>query len=223
MNKILMTTVAIAATVFAASASASTVINFETAAMSNSPGSAVPFAAQLSNQYKASQGVSFTSGAGYAAVVCHCGFTHSGQNIIGGTDVSGNLNYSQAITAQFFNTADLSQGATTNFAKIWLDFLPLGSGTVTFQAFDTFGVLIGSTSTIDNGAVQSLSLSLAGIRSVKFFSDNATVGFDDFEFGDLTPIANGAVPEPATWAMMIAGFGLVGTTLRSRRRIAAIA
>ena len=27
-----------------------------------------------------------------------------------------------------------------------------------------------------------------------------------------------AVPEPATWAMMIGGFGLVGATLRSRRR-----
>jgi hypothetical protein len=28
------------------------------------------------------------------------------------------------------------------------------------------------------------------------------------------------VPEPASWALMIAGFGLVGATLRSRRRIA---
>jgi hypothetical protein len=30
-----------------------------------------------------------------------------------------------------------------------------------------------------------------------------------------------AVPEPATWAMMIAGFGLAGATLRQRRRIVA--
>ena len=28
----------------------------------------------------------------------------------------------------------------------------------------------------------------------------------------------GAVPEPATWAMMIGGFGLAGATLRARRR-----
>ena len=27
----------------------------------------------------------------------------------------------------------------------------------------------------------------------------------------------GAVPEPATWAMMISGFGLVGTALRRRQ------
>lgn len=32
-----------------------------------------------------------------------------------------------------------------------------------------------------------------------------------------------AVPEPATWAMMIAGFGLVGASLRSRRKQGALA
>ena len=37
---------------------------------------------------------------------------------------------------------------------------------------------------------------------------------NSFEFDN---IATGAVPEPATWAMMIAGFGLVGSTLRRRR------
>jgi len=30
----------------------------------------------------------------------------------------------------------------------------------------------------------------------------------------------GAVPEPATWALMISGFGLAGTALRQRRRLA---
>jgi hypothetical protein len=35
--------------------------------------------------------------------------------------------------------------------------------------------------------------------------------------------ATGAVPEPATWALMIGGFGLAGAALRSNRRRAAIA
>ena len=34
-------------------------------------------------------------------------------------------------------------------------------------------------------------------------------------------IGIGAVPEPASWAMMIAGFGLVGAAMRRRREIAA--
>lgn len=40
---------------------------------------------------------------------------------------------------------------------------------------------------------------------------------------DFTPSSMGAVPEPATWSMMILGFGLVGTMARSRRRLASAA
>ena len=36
--------------------------------------------------------------------------------------------------------------------------------------------------------------------------------------GALNSRGFGGVPEPATWAMMITGFGLVGGVLRSRRR-----
>ena len=34
---------------------------------------------------------------------------------------------------------------------------------------------------------------------------------------DLPPIEQGDVPEPASWAMMIAGFGMVGAAMRRRR------
>jgi len=36
---------------------------------------------------------------------------------------------------------------------------------------------------------------------------------------DPAPLVNGAVPEPASWALMLAGFGAVGTAMR-RRKIA---
>ena len=36
----------------------------------------------------------------------------------------------------------------------------------------------------------------------------------------LADSAPGGVPEPATWAMMLAGFGLTGATLRRRGAMA---
>jgi len=43
--------------------------------------------------------------------------------------------------------------------------------------------------------------------------------FAGLTFSDSAPVF-GAVPEPATWAMMIAGFGLVGAAMRRRNRVA---
>jgi hypothetical protein len=46
---------------------------------------------------------------------------------------------------------------------------------------------------------------------------------DAFKLNTLKATTVGVVPEPATWAMMIAGFGFVGAAMRRRRRIAAAA
>jgi len=50
--------------------------------------------------------------------------------------------------------------------------------------------------------------------------NNGTVA--DFAPDHSTFKASAAVPEPASWALMIAGFGLAGASLRSRRRAAAV-
>jgi hypothetical protein len=43
-------------------------------------------------------------------------------------------------------------------------------------------------------------------------------GFDDLTIGDVGQVTNPpAVPEPATWAMMLTGFGLVGAAARRRK------
>ena len=57
-------------------------------------------------------------------------------------------------------------------------------------------------------------------------SDNHTVGrFTGTGTGTLIPLVNSvfpsAVPEPATWGLMIAGFGLVGVASRRRRTVVA--
>ncbi|QXQ06200.1 PEPxxWA-CTERM sorting domain-containing protein [Sphingosinicellaceae bacterium] len=52
---------------------------------------------------------------------------------------------------------------------------------------------------------------------IVFSNDPGGVIFDNFSF--TTSVA-GEVPEPATWAMMIVGFGAVGGSLRRRNKLA---
>ncbi len=204
-------------------AQANTLITFEEAgitAMSNSPGSVVPAGAQLSDLFLATLGVSFSSGAGYAAVSDHGypALTPTPPNILGGANADGTLNYGAPISAAFFSTLNTSVFATTNYVRVLGDLFPLGSGTVTLKAYNVLGTEIGSVTDDDISEGPVLALNVAGIHSVSFFGSSGTVGFDNFEFGDLT-----AVPEPATWTMMLAGFAGLGAALRARRWRAVIA
>ncbi|MFQ3596008.1 MAG: PEPxxWA-CTERM sorting domain-containing protein, partial [Sphingomonadaceae bacterium] len=45
----------------------------------------------------------------------------------------------------------------------------------------------------------------------------------DFILSNLLPIEGGVIPEPGTWAMLIAGFGFVGAAARRRRKEAVAA
>jgi hypothetical protein len=53
--------------------------------------------------------------------------------------------------------------------------------------------------------------------SIDFGGTANQTGFDNITFGSDKPGGGGTVPEPATWAMMILGFGLVGSAARRRR------
>ena len=59
---------------------------------------------------------------------------------------------------------------------------------------------------------------------LQFASDGGVLGYG-LNVDNLTVTGNlaSAVPEPATWAMMITGFGLAGGAIRSRRRVALVA
>ncbi|MEW5685876.1 MAG: PEPxxWA-CTERM sorting domain-containing protein, partial [Pseudomonadota bacterium] len=59
----------------------------------------------------------------------------------------------------------------------------------------------------------------AYILSPTFGQTTATADFLGFQFV-TTPDPGTAVPEPATWALLIAGFGLAGGSLRRTRSLA---
>lgn len=60
-----------------------------------------------------------------------------------------------------------------------------------------------------------------GTEGADFITLNDTQGWSNaalYITGGGTPTQHGAVPEPATWAMMLMGFGVAGAALRRSRR-----
>lgn len=87
------------------------------------------------------------------------------------------------------------------------------------------GALLGSTTSVyfnfqnNNRYFMGVTSPTANIGSIVFTRtfDNTgdTIGLDNFVS------ATGAVPEPASWAMLVAGFGLAGAAMRRRRSVLA--
>ena len=85
------------------------------------------------------------------------------------------------------------------------------------------GSLISSTGSIVVPVSGGLNVAVGQTRTdgfrIQWGPDGYDVGIDNISF-EVSAIPGGAVPEPATWAMMILGFGATGAMMRSRRRTA---
>lgn len=78
--------------------------------------------------------------------------------------------------------------------------------------------LTKSINTVSNGAAGQ-SFAMSGTTGNLWIIGAATAGdkyIDSFKLAQITAVT--AVPEPATWAMMLVGFGMVGAAARYRRR-----
>ena len=99
--------------------------------------------------------------------------------------------------------------------------------TFTVNLYNVSAVLIGSQTMFASSTEQLLTFNKSEVAKVEF-TFAGTDGTDPYNDGrevawyqvrDISYFLN-AVPEPATWALMISGFGMVGSALR-RRRLAA--
>jgi hypothetical protein len=68
----------------------------------------------------------------------------------------------------------------------------------------------------------AIGVNFAGTAySIDFGGTANQTAFDDITFGSATP-GTGAVPEPATWALLFLGFAAIGGAMRSQKRRQAV-
>jgi hypothetical protein len=79
----------------------------------------------------------------------------------------------------------------------------------------------GSFGSPSNMVWKSGGFSFLGTGNTETIRLTATTGGNGGVFFDNISVSTAAVPEPATWAMMITGFGIAGSLLRRRRITAA--
>jgi hypothetical protein len=82
------------------------------------------------------------------------------------------------------------------------------------------GVRVGGIAIVTSATPTFLAGLPTAVDEVRVTGNTGNWVMDDVTYETVVP---SAVPEPATWAMMIAGFGLAGAAARRRRPAAALA
>jgi choice-of-anchor A domain-containing protein len=153
---------------------------------------------------------------GAAGSVRNIGFNLNGLSdasiIINVTGLNaGNWNWDLGIGSGY--TSALNQQVIWNFAD--------ASGSLNFNTL-VHGSVLATEATISNATP------IEGSVVAKVFNQGGEVHLGTFN-GDVRvaqsaeTVAAPAVPEPASWATMLAGFGMIGGAIRRRRRMPALA
>jgi hypothetical protein len=119
------------------------------------------------------------------------------------TDVAGQLNI-------FLGTTATDATNDTDFSNVFLT----GTG---IAAPISIAQILG-----DPNETRALNNFAVGVGTFTL-NIQGTPGTQNGAFGGNVAFVSSAVPEPATWAMMLVGFGAIGASMRRRRRVTAIA
>ena len=152
----------------------------------------------LPNMTQTSNSLNYTSGAYVLSF-----FGGSDAHIGDGTYNPGTYNWHDGPANVTGSVVQLSRidGAAFNLTSF--DYSSDAAFAITATGTLSLGLAAGSGTASPN---------FANVQSVSFRS----LGFRNQLDNIVVTAATGAVPEPATWAMMIAGFGLVGGAMRRR-------
>lgn len=112
-------------------------------------------------------------------------------------------------------------GGGTDFVSVDLGDFNADSDDIFLRAYDAANVFLGEdtlTLAAAFSGMETLSVSFANISRVEFggvgINGHSSVFADNFTFNEMAA----AVPEPATWAFMIFGFGAIGGAMRRQRK-----
>jgi hypothetical protein len=144
---------------------------------------------------------------------------------------SGGLAINSSTSGNFFGPdAPLIATFSVLVDRVTIRALDPGFADVRLEAYDATNKLIAFDQYLDGGSImrefRDLTVSGAGIASFRVFQPETVKGsnrygdgafFDNLSFNKV----GAAVPEPATWGMMILGFAAIGAAMRGRRGVAA--
>lgn len=142
------------------------------------------------------------------------GVIRSGSAAWGGTTTAAGNYYGMLQNAQVLSQTVL---ATSNgaLALTWLDANRTNNGGAHSYSVTVNGVSVGSFTSGFGGFVAKSAATFNGVAGQSY-----VIAFNGVNGGDTTSfidnVALGVVPEPATWAMFLAGFGLIGFSMRRR-------
>ena len=126
-----------------------------------------------------------------------------------------------ATDGEFFSLL-ISLGGTTTFNAFQIDLNAVRSGSSTFTFYGVGGTTLFTSQSdgYSTGADNFRGFSGDNFTAVQIDATRPLVDVRNIRFGGINAVAvgtPGAVPEPATWAMMLLGFGGIGMAVRRGR------
>ena len=203
MRKMILSAGVLAAATLASVPASAVVIDFDTI-----PSTGWTQADYVEDGYKISSTVNTSSGLSFKAITGANSIDPDGVSVTTGSGGSTSVTVSRL------------DGGAFGFGS--MDFGPLALGSLQIAYKFTFFMADESADIVKyfsftNKNMTAHTVEFADLGAITGFRFGTSVGgsqqFDNIVLNDVAA----AVPEPATWAMMLGGFGLIGGAMRRRR------